>query len=74
MGVSGAAVLDIRSLLTSRDPNDQYVFLSCLECLEPSAWAGTTPDAPALLEEGEVARVMQLLDYPDQLIRRKVSS
>jgi len=64
-------VNDIRPLLTSRDPNDQHLFLSCLECVDPILWAGTRPDIPAVLEEWEVERVMQLLDSSDNLIRRK---
>jgi len=64
-------VHDIRPLLTSRDPNDQHLFLSCLECVDPILWAGTRPDIPAVLEEWEVERVMQLLDSSDNLIRRK---
>ena len=30
----------IRHLLTSRSPNDTYLFLSCLECLNSSLWLG----------------------------------
>lgn len=62
----------IRHLLTSRDPNEQYLFLSCLECLDPVLWAGTAPETPAILEGWEVERVMQFLDSPDRLIRKKV--
>lgn len=62
----------IRSLLTSHDTNEQYLFLSCLECVDPVAWAGISPDAPAVLEGWEVERVMQLLDSGDRLMRCKV--
>jgi len=62
----------LRFLLTSRDPDDQYTFLSCLECLEPSLWAGTASEFPAAFEAREVECVMQLLDSADRAIRRKV--
>jgi AP-4 complex subunit epsilon-1 len=62
----------IRNLLTSRDPNEQYLFLLCLDCLDPKLWAGTTPEIPAILEGWEVERIMQSLDSPDKLIRKKV--
>ncbi|RDB25374.1 AP-4 complex subunit epsilon-1 [Hypsizygus marmoreus] len=60
----------IRHLITSSDPNDVYLFLSCLECMDPVLWAGTSPDIPAVLEGWEVERIMQLLESPDTLIRR----
>jgi AP-4 complex subunit epsilon-1 len=66
-------VHNIRSLLTSRDLNEQFLFISCLGCLDPTLWAGTTSEAPAVLEAWEVEKVMQLLDSPDSLLRRKVS-
>lgn len=66
-------VRSVRELLTSSDVNDQYTFLSCLECLSPALWAGTTPEIPPVLEAWEVERVMQLLYSKDPLIRRKVS-
>ena len=65
-------VHNIRHLLTSSHPNEQYLFLSCLQCLEPDLWAGTYPDRPAVLEGWEVERVMKLLDSADNLIRKKV--
>ncbi|CCM00480.1 uncharacterized protein FIBRA_02514 [Fibroporia radiculosa] len=61
----------IRSLLTSNKPNDVYIFLSCLECLDPQLWAGTKVGTPAVLEEWEVEKVMTLLNLDDQYIRRK---
>lgn len=63
---------EIRHLLTAEDPNDLYLFVACLECLEPSLWAGTAVEIPAVLEEWEVERVMKLLDSPDKAIRKKV--
>ncbi|KII92127.1 hypothetical protein PLICRDRAFT_122418 [Plicaturopsis crispa FD-325 SS-3] len=66
-----APVPNIRHLLTSRDPNDQLLFLSCLECLDPALWAGTRPETPAVLEEWEMERFMKLLESPDGLIRKK---
>ena len=62
----------IRHLLTSEQPNDIYLFLSCMDYLDPQLWAGTNPDIPTVLEAWEVERVMQLLDSPDSSIRRKV--
>ncbi|KAJ4468322.1 armadillo-type protein [Lentinula aciculospora] len=61
----------VRFLLTSREPNQQYLFLTCLECLDPQSWAGTTPDVPALLEQWEVDLVMGFLDSQDPVLRRK---
>ncbi|KAG6821045.1 hypothetical protein H0H93_007935 [Arthromyces matolae] len=61
----------IRSLLISHNPNDVYLFLTCLEYLDPVLWAGTSTDIPAVLDGWEVERIMQLLDGPDQLIRKK---
>ncbi|KAK0212386.1 armadillo-type protein [Desarmillaria ectypa] len=66
-----APVESIREILVSREPNEQYLFLSCLECVDPMWWAGITPECPAVLEEWEVERFMQLLDSADPLIRRK---
>ncbi len=63
----------IRDYLTSRIPNEVYVFLSCLESLDPDLWAGTSEAIPATLEAWEVERIMQLLDSRDNFIRRKVS-
>ena len=63
----------IRNLLISGDINEHYLFLSCLECLDPGLWAGTTLTAPAVLEGWEVELVMKFLDSPDSLIRKKAS-
>ncbi|KAG5731000.1 AP-4 complex subunit epsilon [Termitomyces sp. T112] len=60
----------IRPLLTSRHPNDVYLFLSCLECIDPVLWAGTSNDIPAVLDGWEVERIMQLLDLSDTLVRK----
>ena len=62
----------IRTLLTSRDPNDQYLFLSTLQSINPKYWAGTTVDIPPVLEEWEVHRIMRFLDSDDPLIRTMV--
>jgi AP-4 complex subunit epsilon-1 len=66
------AVDVIRHLLASHDVNEQYLFLSCLEFLDPRLWAGTMAGVPAVLEGWEVEKVMQFLDSPDMLIRKKV--
>lgn len=67
-------VHNIRQLLRSSDPQDHYVFVSCLQCLNPNLWAGTDPERPAVLEGWEVERVMTLLDSTDSLIRKRVRS
>ncbi|KAL1696083.1 armadillo-type protein [Schizophyllum commune] len=65
-------VADIRDYLTSRDVNEQVLFLNCLDSIDPILWAGTKPDVrPLVLEEWEVERVMGFLDSPDPLIRKK---
>ncbi|KAF7977752.1 hypothetical protein HWV62_2842 [Athelia sp. TMB] len=64
-------VHNIRQLLRSSDPQDHYVFVSCLQCLNPNLWAGTDPERPAVLEGWEVERVMTLLDSTDSLIRKR---
>jgi len=62
----------VRSYLMSGLPNEAYLFLSCLECLGPGLWAGTSEDIPSALEEREVEQIMQFLDSNDDLIRKKV--
>ncbi|KAF7979870.1 hypothetical protein HWV62_40641 [Athelia sp. TMB] len=61
----------VLEILTSSDPQDHYVFVSCLQCLNPNLWAGTDPERPAVLEGWEVERVMTLLDSTDSLIRKR---
>jgi len=67
-----SAVRCIKGLLTSQNPNDQYLFLTCLECLDPMVWAGTSEEYLAILDASEVGRVMEFLDAPDHLMRKKV--
>lgn len=64
----------IRQLVSSEEPNEQYVFLTCLECIDPVLWAGTLPERPAVLDAWEVEHVMQFLHSADSAIRRKVSA
>lgn len=66
-------VHNIRRLLTSADLNHHFLFVSCLQCLEPDLWAGTSADSPAILEGWEVERVMKLLDSADAFVRKRVS-
>nr|GAT57748.1 predicted protein [Mycena chlorophos] len=68
--LSISAAASLRPLINSQTPNDHFIFLSCLSCLDPILWAGTG-NAPAVLDEWEVGRVMKLLDSSDSLIRRK---
>ncbi|KAG2150452.1 armadillo-type protein [Suillus clintonianus] len=70
MQQSLSPVADIRHLLTSKDPNDQYLFVSCLDCLSPTLWAGTLPGTTAILDEWEVQEVMKLLNSHDRLVRK----
>ncbi|KAL0581811.1 hypothetical protein V5O48_000179 [Marasmius crinis-equi] len=60
----------VRELLTSRTINDQYLFLLCLESVDPKFWAGTTQDIPSVLDQWEVEHVMRLLDSRDPLVRK----
>jgi len=62
----------IRQFLMSNSPNDIYLFVSCLGCVDVDAWAGTTPDQQASFGPQEYERIMQLLNFPDQDIRKKV--
>ncbi|KAJ3810385.1 armadillo-type protein [Lentinula aff. lateritia] len=66
-----APVAYVRSMLTSRESNQQYLFLTCLECLDPQLWAGTTPEIPAVLEQREVEHIMKFLDHHDSVLRKK---
>jgi AP-4 complex subunit epsilon-1 len=68
---NGSPISHIRHLL-SNDPSEQHLFLSCLACVPPAIWAGTTQDVPAILEAWEVDRMMQLLSAPDPALRLKV--
>ena len=74
MQQSLSPVACIRQLLTSRDPNNQYLFISCLDCLSPTLWAGTLQGTTAILDEWEVQEVMKLLDSHDKLVRKTVSA
>ncbi|KAG6812004.1 hypothetical protein H0H92_004969 [Tricholoma furcatifolium] len=65
-----SSIHSIRSLLTTGDPNDIYLFLSCILCVDPILWAGTSNQVPGTLDSWEVERIMQLLESPDSLIRK----
>lgn len=56
----------------SETVNENYLFISCLECLDVVSWAGISPDQPSGLEVEDFEKIMQLLDAPDQAIARKV--
>ncbi|KAJ3842106.1 armadillo-type protein [Lentinula raphanica] len=68
---TGSPVIHVRHLLTSRQPNEQYLFLTCLECVDPQSWAGTTPDTPTVLEQWEVEQIMGYLHSRDPVLRKK---
>ena len=61
----------VRHLVGSTPPNDKYLLLCLLETSEPRLWAGTDPQIPAVLDAFEVELIMQQLDSPDGLIRKK---
>ena len=65
-------VTHVRHLIGSASPNDTYLLLCLLETAEPRLWAGTDPKFPAVLDAFEVELIMQQLDSPDSLIRKKV--
>ncbi|KAK7472924.1 hypothetical protein VKT23_001029 [Stygiomarasmius scandens] len=67
---SFSPIRDVTGLLSSHDPNDQYLFLTCLDSVSPVFWAGTSADVPAVLKEWEVGQVMRLLDSSDTLVRK----
>ena len=69
----GSPVEYLRPLLILGNPNDQYLFLACLECVDPAVWSGTAPGIPGVLEAWEVEQVVRFLESPDLLIRRTVS-
>lgn len=62
----------VRHLVGSTSPNDKYLLLCLLETVEPRLWAGTDPQVPSVLDAFEVELIMQQLDAPDGLIRKKV--
>ncbi|KAJ8076998.1 hypothetical protein PM082_001421 [Marasmius tenuissimus] len=63
-------IVYVRDLLTSRSINDQYLFLLCLESVDPKYWAGTTQEIPSVLDQWEVEHVVRLLDSKDPLVRK----
>jgi AP-4 complex subunit epsilon-1 len=67
-----SSVRCIREFLMSENPNDLHFFISCLECVDVTLWAGTTPESSVVLEEKHFGRIMQLLDSLDLTIFRKV--
>jgi len=64
----------VRHLVGSTSPNDKYLLLCLLETAEPRLWAGTDSQIPAVLDAFEVELIMQQLDSPDGLIRKKARS
>ncbi|KAH8106826.1 ARM repeat-containing protein [Cristinia sonorae] len=63
-------IKSIRHLLVSEDANDLYTFVSCLNCLDPKLWAGSS-DIPAVLDGWEVERIVSLLSSEDTSIRKQ---
>ncbi|KAH7888611.1 armadillo-type protein [Phlebopus sp. FC_14] len=68
--LSFSPIASIRYLLTSKDPNDLYLFVSCLSLLDPSTWAGTLPETTVVLDEWEIQEVTKLLYSRDSLTRK----
>ena len=67
-----SAVKCLTDLLRSQDPNDYYLYLSCLVCVDPAVWAGTREGRLLVLEAWEVERVMGFLESADDCIRKMV--
>ena len=67
-----SAVRCLTHLLQSQDPNDHYLYLACLLCVDPAVWAGTQEGRQLMLEAWEVERVMGLLESADDYIRKMV--
>jgi AP-4 complex subunit epsilon-1 len=68
-----SAIRCIRHFLVSHNSNDVHLFMACLNCVDVDAWAGTSPDNAAALDKLEFERIMQLLNFPDQVLRKMVS-
>ncbi|TFK74600.1 ARM repeat-containing protein [Pluteus cervinus] len=68
LGATANPVQCIRHLLVSDDPNDRYLFVSCLECVDHRIWSGTTTEGVPVLEAWEVERIMAFLDSDDDLL------
>ena len=66
-------VVYVRDYLTSENPNYVWLFLETLEAIPAEYWSGSSDEYPAVLEAWEVERVMQLLQSPDQQLRKTVS-
>ncbi|TEB37502.1 ARM repeat-containing protein [Coprinellus micaceus] len=65
-----SAVKCLTHLLQSQDPNDHYLYLACLLCVDPAVWAGTQEGRLLVLEAWEVERVMGFLESDDDYIRK----
>jgi hypothetical protein len=65
-------ISSIRPLLSSKEPNHQYMFLACLLAMEVTLWAGTDETIAPQLDEDEVHRIMSFLDSNDPTIRAMV--
>jgi AP-4 complex subunit epsilon-1 len=68
-----SAIRCIRHFLVSHNSNDVHLFMACLNCVDVDVWAGTSPDNAAALDKLEFERIMQLLNFPDQVLRKMVS-
>lgn len=67
-----SSVHSIKHFSTSGITNDIYLFISCLECIDATNWAGTSPNRPPVLQAEDFDRILQQLHSQDQGISRKV--
>ena len=65
-------ITHVRHLVGPTSPNDKFLLLCLLETADPRLWAGIDPQIPEVLGAFEVELIMQQLDSPDSLIRKKV--
>jgi AP-4 complex subunit epsilon-1 len=69
-----SAVRAVRHFLLSPSMDENYLFLSCLECMDIANWAGTSPARPPTLRAEDFQRIMQMLNMSDETICRKAST
>lgn len=69
-----SSIHSIKHFITSGITNDIYLFISCLECIDATNWAGTSPNCPPVLLAEDFDRILQQLHSQDQGISRKVGT
>ncbi|KAF9528535.1 armadillo-type protein [Crepidotus variabilis] len=63
----------IRHWLSTQNANENYLFISCLECVDVGIWAGIQVEHPAVLDADEFERIMLLLNSSDRGIFKKTA-